>query len=796
MSKMKQPDYSRIGPLLEQGFEIIPLHQAHALGAKGQKVGKAPMGKDWRNRPALTDDEIKQHMTEGGNIGVRLTSKFLIIDIDPRNFPLDGETDKDGNLLDLRPDLLLEKTFGFKIEDYPTVITGSRFPDKDPGTGLHVYMRCPKPEGWEDGDSLYHILHGYKGIEFKTIGRQVVAPGSVHPDSGEFYEWDDITYPPLSEIKDAPAALIEKLWKKKPVGNVHADGADWTPDMLEEWLSQLDPVEYRDHDKWLQIMMGAHSATGGAGLEEFTAWSVQDSMYAHAGATIAHRWDSFDPNAKGGVTVKSLEHISRFLKINVPRDPSADFDDTAEEDLAIASEAPPSEEGKKSWLEKINDDFMLVDEGGTMKIYREMEDYALDRKFWAKYTPGNFMLKHATKKVMIGKRPVQLGTAWLDWPKRREYDGITFAPDKPPGAVGNQGALNLWTGFGVEENEDGSWDLLQQLILEALANGDQTHADYIMDWMAYAVQRPQLPAEVALVFKGGKGSGKGTLGRAFFKLFGRHGMPINSPSLLTGRFNLHMRDLIALFADEAFWAGDKSGESLLKGLVTEPMITFEGKGTNAEQGINCLHIMMASNLDWVVPAGMDGERRFAVFEVNDSWVVSGKHVTRNRKRFEQLNQQLTSGGYGRMLYDLKHREIGQFHPRDSMPHTKALLDQKKNSMSPLEQFIFEVLEDGSPEMWDPCMDEWALDGEVHVTCTDFRRAFLLFAKEGNHRLYGAAASSVIGRDLIKHLPCVFKRKIQRPEGRVDLPARPTIYAFPSLEICRAAFQERIGQQIW
>lgn len=53
---------------------------------------------------------------------------------------------------------------------------------------------------------------------------------------------------------------------------------------------------------------------------------------------------------------------------------------------------------------------------------------------------------------------------------------------------------------------------------------------------------------------------------------------IQCPVSLTGNFNSHLRDCIALFADEAFWAGDRAGESVLKMLVTEPVIPIEGKG--------------------------------------------------------------------------------------------------------------------------------------------------------------------------------------------------------------------------
>jgi Family of unknown function (DUF5906)/Prophage CP4-57 regulatory protein (AlpA) len=64
-----------------------------------------------------------------------------------------------------------------------------------------------------------------------------------------------------------------------------------------------------------------------------------------------------------------------------------------------------------------------------------------------------------------------------------------------------------------------------------------------------------------------------------------------------------MHDCVLLFADEAFWAGDKQGENVLKALITEPTLAIEPKGKDLLTVKNCLHIMMASNNEWVVPAG-------------------------------------------------------------------------------------------------------------------------------------------------------------------------------------------------
>ena len=118
------------------------------------------------------------------------------------------------------------------------------------------------------------------------------------------------------------------------------------------------------------------------------------------------------------------------------------------------------------------------------------------------------------------------------------------------------------------------------------------------------------------MLRGLKGTGKGTLGQILHRLFRHHAMHISNPAHFTGRFNGHLVDVLFLFVDEAFWAGDKAGEGTLKALVTEPTIPIEPKFVNLFQTTNRLKILMASNADWVVPATAD-ERRYFVLDVSD-----------------------------------------------------------------------------------------------------------------------------------------------------------------------------------
>ena len=98
---------------------------------------------------------------------------------------------------------------------------------------------------------------------------------------------------------------------------------------------------------------------------------------------------------------------------------------------------------------------------------------------------------------------------------------------------------------------------------------------------------------------------------------GIYGLPISDPRHLIGSFSGHLQHCCLLYIDEAFAANNATAEGRLKNLVIEPTIIIEPKYFQPFQLPNVLHVLLASNNDWVVPAG-HGSRRYAVYNVSDS----------------------------------------------------------------------------------------------------------------------------------------------------------------------------------
>lgn len=333
---------------------------------------------------------------------------------------------------------------------------------------------------------------------------------------------------------------------------------------------------------------------------------------------------------------------------------------------------------------------VLSAEGGKCRVasWVVVDDDRRTRRAVVLQTFEDVRNRYMNQLVEVGQddkgRPITkpMGDWWLRHPARRQFESLTFQPGQDL-VVGNR--LNLWDGWGVEPRA-GDWALMHQHITDGLAAGDEASATYILRWAAWAVQNPGRPAEVALVLKSGKGTGKGMFARLLGDLFGNAYVHVSDMKHVGGAFNAHLRNAAYLFADEAYAAGDHAAEGTLKRLITEPTLLIEGKGRDAVMARNCLHVLMATNNAWAVPASTD-ERRFAVFQVSEA-------RRGDRAWFGSLLREIEAGGAAAMLHDLLAMDLAGWHPRDDVPDTLALREQKRFSLSPFDEWLLHLAEVG------------------------------------------------------------------------------------------------------
>lgn len=333
-----------------------------------------------------------------------------------------------------------------------------------------------------------------------------------------------------------------------------------------------------------------------------------------------------------------------------------------------------------------NEDHFVVLAGKTTAIARPAIDPTLGRENLVLHRPVEMTAFYANLppiEVVNGdkKRVVPFVDYWMRHPERRTYNGLVFEPEKRV----PEGYYNLWRGFTVEPRE-GDCSLYLALLRDVICSGDEDLYRWFIGWMAQAVQHPGKRPGTSPVLRGGQGVGKGTAINEYGKLFGQHYIHISSSKHLVGNFNSHMKDALLVFADEAVWAGDRAGEGVLKGLVTEDTIVIEGKFQDAYAIRNHVRLMLASNKNWVVPAGLD-ERRFCVIDVSDIHQQDTKY-------FGAIVEQMENGGRAALLHHLSNLDISDVDLR-RIPASAALNEQKLFSMTPLESWWLSKLQEGS-----------------------------------------------------------------------------------------------------
>jgi len=568
-------------------------------------------------------------------------------------------------------------------------------------------------------------------------------------------------------------------------GFLDLDGVDRVLYRLPELLKGIKdskPIFLLEGEKDVDsaMVMGLIATTfvGGAGK-----WRDEYLDYFR-GADIVLIPDNDDPGLKGMTEIATKLHgtASRIRILELPElgtrleKHGKDFSDWAELEgntkntlEKIISDLPEwLPEKNENEFEELNKKHFVTRIGGKTIVVNEDYDPAMERQILTYSSPTDFKNFYSNRFVPVEDRHVPLGTFWFNNPDRRQYKGITFMPGESSPYKGN---YNLWGGFNVDPIKSDSnepfnveaFSCFLNHIHQNIANGDEYTAKYVISWMADLVQHPRKRLGVSLVLRSdAQGTGKGLFAKILGHLFGKHYLQITNPRHLTGNFNAHLIDCVLLFADEAFWAGDKSSEGALKTLITEEYRAVEIKGKDVFQTRNFTRLLIASNKSWVVPSELH-DRRFVILDVN-------QQRARDTEYFGKMMKQMESGGYEALLWFLLNLKI-DIDLRNGMPETDAMKDSKVYGMTPVQSFWYESLVEGEFESGT----NWEGPHSKRVLHESFKEQ----SKKNEH-----TRREVFMKEL--------KKIVDYKETR---PNRERSVIFASLEECRNDFEKSFGIKI-
>ena len=628
------------------GYEFVRLHAPNDLDPKGRAIGKAPC-KGWRTADPLDSEDASELMASGVNAGVRLRPADLVVDVDPRNFAPGDD-----------PVARLEKALDVRLDDWPHVVTGSG--------GSHFYMCVP--HGFLASDSLDE----YQGIEFKGFGRQVVAPGSSHPDTRQPYIWDDdpLATPISDDVRPAPDRLLDLIRRPEPTGGAVA--GEHSPDELEVMLEGLDPSAYSDEARWRELMMASHHATGGDGREEFIAWSTSDPQYADDAAIIGRRWDSLhaDDGARrvtAKTLYKALHEAGRGDLIEEITRTTAE-EDFAEEIASITAEELTAAGGRG--IHPLAEKWVWVTKA----------EQFISRADCQRLSPFQFKSHYQHRwegdilaAVWKGKLPI------------RKYATCVFVPGEGEVIEGGKwdGAYNTWRRGGVQPKRD---DALAQVFLDHMTYllPDETEWGYALDYLSFLVAEDVQKVHFAMLLQGEPGSGKSFIGELMERMVGIRNVRMVKSQELTKEYTGWQEDTQLAVVEEIMAFGRREVANELKTVITGDELRIRRMRTDTYEVPNRLNLICFTNFKDAVPIEAGDRRWLTLFSP-----AKPKDAGYYAELFDRLKGDEFPAAVKWMLQNRKTT----LSPKGVAPMTSGKAEMRSMSVGDLEQYLDELREE-------------------------------------------------------------------------------------------------------
>lgn len=466
---------------------------------KGQKL---PRDNDWR-RNVYSTEVIDKWKANGGNIGLRLDATDLVIDVDPKHADAKGRSARD--LLDA-----LELEYDLDFSNDLIVETGGKI------AGYHVHIT--KPEGVRIKEKLKDVFGG--AIEFKTMGRQVLAPGCTHPDGG--------TYRVIQggERRPCPEALLEAITRPPATKKASGEGDAVSHGQLAEALAQLDPAEFSNYDEWRDMLFACHHGTGGSaeGLEAFKAWSTSDPAHADAGDDIEYFWEAADSSFGEGRTIDSLYYQLAKRGLGFPPgDPKVEFADVM---VVLQGEENPPYVPEWRFGPKPKDGMALIRADLVHNVRQAMR--LLDFSFYCDEFTGD--IRRRDTGALFGDEDVvflgaaisdSMGNRWTgDAGKERRWEAIIKESQENKVHPVRE-YLNALKWDGTKRME--TW------LIDAAGAEDNEYVRGVSKLVLIAgvarIFEPGCKFDFMLILEGVQGSGKSTLVRKLGREWALEGLP-------------------------------------------------------------------------------------------------------------------------------------------------------------------------------------------------------------------------------------------------------------------------------
>ena len=431
-------------------------------------------------------------------------------------------------------------------------------------------------------------------------------------------------------------------------------------------------------------------------------------------------------------------------------------------------------------LQHLQDRFAIIDLSGEIRVVdRHQIASALsgahkgEVSFYKK-ADAELLMKRALERLPVASKPNDVVRDFWVSPNTLQYEATAFSPRSTPPTT-----LNFWVGPTVQP-APGCWVLIRDYLRDVICGGNSDAYDYLVQYMAHMIQRPEEKPGVMIALLGGQGTGKGVYFSLLRAIWRKTTLQVSDVDQVIGKFNAALERNFVVCMDEALFYGDRRAIDRLKSTVTEQFIQIEQK-YQPSRSIDSVHRFFASsNHEHFANVERD-DRRFLFLRLceahkQDTTYFSAVTAAINDTR--TLNA---------LAYYLMRKDISAFNVRVK-PTTDEQATQKLRSLQGFERFWYEVLTSADFDGGKVNSDTWTND--VFVPTSHLLHSYREFDKNAqrHHTLQASQVADTI------HRICPSaqgRREVVSPLGHRKL-VQKRGYRFPAIKTARDEFSTYLG----
>ncbi len=280
---------------------------------------------------------------------------------------------------------------------------------------------------------------------------------------------------------------------------------------------------------------------------------------------------------------------------------------------------------------------------------------------------------------------------WLRDRNRREYEKLDFIPSHN---FQSDTVYNTFRGFEFLgetcENFAGLESFREHL--RVLVNYDGKSYEYLVNYLAHLVQKPDSLPGVALLFKSGQGVGKDLMIDFIQKMLGKDYIyRTEKLDEIFDKFNGSLKNRLVLQLNEVQGSNGYAKKENLKNLITANSININEKNLKPYTQSNFMRVILFSNNLSPIDIPHD-DRRYCVFQCGNkkptAYYQNLLNVLEDRSAIESI------------CHFLKNVDISKFRPQDR-PITEAYQEMKEANRHPIQQYLYDICSN-----WDNFTDEF------------------------------------------------------------------------------------------